>query len=223
MIKKIEDLDYYEILNVRISASSRDIENAYLLALATYHQDGLASYGVLMDEERAVILNAIESAFQTLSDPERRKAYDAHVRDRHLNIPQKASFRRSTARLLIEDAHEVSGFWSKIRSVVAPARRRGERGGPERNGDGQNWLGQSDNFYYYGDFLKKVRERRGLTLEDVAEKCGVEPFRLQSLEEEIPGHRSNGKKNLELLRCYARCLGLDADNGKDSPSLPRFR
>jgi curved DNA-binding protein CbpA len=223
MIKKIEDLDFYEILNLRGDASSRDIENAYLLALATYHQEGLASYGVLMDEERTVILDKVEDAFQTLRDPEKRKVYDAHVRDRHLEIPQKASFRRSTARLLIEAAPEQSGLWAKIRSVVAPARRRRERGGQDKNGNGRDWRGLPDDFYYYADFLKKVRERRGLSLEDIAEKCGIDPFELQSLEEELPGYHSNGKKILDLLRCYAKCLGLDADNGHNSPSPPRFR
>jgi curved DNA-binding protein CbpA len=222
MITKIEDLDYYEILSVPVNASRRDIENAYLLALATYHQEGLASYGVLMDKERAVILNTIEDAFQTLRDPERRKDYDARVRDRHLEIPQKASFRRSTARLLIEDAPEEGGFWSKIRSVVALARGRRERGGPERNGDGRDWLGRSDDFYYYGDFLKKVRERRGLSLEDIARRCGVDRSRLESLEEETSDFHSNGEKNLEVLRCYARCLGLDPEDGRNSPFPTRF-
>jgi curved DNA-binding protein CbpA len=223
MIKKIRDLDYYEILNVRVNASPRDIENAYLLALATYHQEGLASYGVFMDEERSVILNSIEEAFRTLRDPEKRKAYDAQVRDRLPEIPQKAAFRKSTTPLMIEDAAGESGFWEKIRSAVAPDRRRKARSDPGRDGDRKDWLSRADDSYYYGEFLKKVRERQGLSLEDIAEKCGVDPFKLRSLEEEISGPPQNGKKTLDLLRCYAKCLGLDTDNGKDSPPLPRFR
>ena len=223
MIKKIKDLDYYEVLNVRVNASQRDIENAYLLALATYHQEGLASYGVLMDEERAVILNSIEEAFRTLRDPEKRRVYDAQVRDRLPEIPQKAAFRKSITPLVIEDAAGESGLWAKLKSTVAPARRQSARRHPGRNGDGKDWLSHVDDFYYYGEFLKKVRERQGLSLEDIAEKCGVDPFKLRSLEEEISGPPQNGKKTIDLLRCYAKCLGLDTDNGKDSPPLPRFR
>lgn len=223
MIKKIEDLDYYEILNLRCDASPKEIDNSYLLAIATYHQDSLASYGVLLDEERAIILNNVEAAFQTLRDPEKRKAYDAIVSDRHPEFWLKASFRKSTERLLIEDAPEEDSLWDKIKSVVAPVRRRRESRAPGWNGDGRAWGSLSDDLSYCGDYLKRVRERRGLSLEDIAKQCGVDPSRLESLEEETPDHHSNGEKNLEVLRCYAKCLGLDSDDGRDSPFFTRFR
>ncbi len=49
MVKSIKDLDFYELLNLDLDATRVEIENAYLLAVATYHKDGLASYGVLGD------------------------------------------------------------------------------------------------------------------------------------------------------------------------------
>ncbi|HCS49265.1 MAG TPA: hypothetical protein DIW61_13830, partial [Candidatus Aminicenantes bacterium] len=79
MIKKIEEMDFYELLNLRLDASPKDIENAYLLAVATYHQEGMASYGVLGDVERGLILDKVEEAFQTLRDPAKKKAYDPLV------------------------------------------------------------------------------------------------------------------------------------------------
>ncbi len=222
MIKKIEDLDYYEILNLPGDASSKDIENAYLLAVATYHRDGLASYGVLMDKERAIILEKIEAAYQTLRNPEKKKAYDALLRDRHLEIPPKASFRKSTDRLQIEDATKEQNLWDKLKSVVAPDRRRGENSIADIRVRMRDWRDLSDDFYYYGEFLKKIRERRGLSLEDIARKCDIDPSQLRSLEEEVPDHDPNGENNHDVLRRYAKCLGLDADNGQNSPSLTRF-
>jgi curved DNA-binding protein CbpA len=219
MIKKIEDLDYYEILNLASNASPKEIENSYLLAVATYHQDSLASYGVLMEEERTVILDRIESAFQTLGDPEKRKAYDSLLRDRQMVFPEKASFRRSTRRLLIEDASEGTSLWDKIKSAVAPVRRHGESRTHGKNGDGKQWRFQSEDLYYYGEYLKKVRERKGLSLEDIAERCGVDPSRLRSLEEETPDHHCDGERDLDVLRRYARCLGLGADDGR-GPAFP---
>ena len=222
MIKKIEDLDHYEILNLPADASPKDIENAYLLAVATYHQDGLASYGMLMDKERAVILERIEAAFQTLRDPKKRKAYDAEVGSRNLEILPKASFRRSTDRLLIEDAAVKETLWGKFKSVFAPSRHRRESRAPESEGSERNRPGSAGDSYYYGDYLRKVRERRGVSLEEIAEKCGVDPLALRLLEEDAPEDRSNGEKNRALLRCYAKSLGLDPENGGEPPFPTRF-
>ncbi len=222
MIKKIQDLDCYEILNLPRDASPKEIENSYLLAIATYHQDSLASYGVLPGEERAIILDKVEAAFQTLRDPEKRKAYDLLFHDRSLEFRQKASFRKSTERLLIEDASEESGFWDKIKSAIAPVRLRRENRAAAENGDGEDWQGRSEDFYYYGEYLKKIRERIGLSLEEIAKQCGVNLSQLKSLEEEIPDQRTDGEEDLEVLRCYARCLGLNPDNGRDSLFPNRF-
>jgi len=222
MIKKIDDLDYYELLNLRDDASQKEIEKSYLLAVATYHEDSLASYGVLRDKERAIILNKVEDAFQTLGNPEKRKAYDSLVRDRNPEFRKKAAFRKSTQRLLIEAAEEQDSLWDKIKSIVAPVRRRRENRIPDENGDGKAWRSLPDDSYYYGEYLKKVRERRGLTLEEIARQCGVDRSRLESLEEETSDFHSNGEKNLEVLRCYARCLGLDSDDGRDSLFPTRF-
>ncbi len=222
MIKKIEDYDYYEILNLKSGASPKDIEDAYLMAVATYHEDSLASYGVLLDKDRAVILDKVEAAFETLSNPKKREDYDARVRDEGPVIPEKAAFRRSTSRLLIEDASERKTLWKKIKTLFSPVGRRADAKIPGEGGDGRKRPGSAGDFYYYGEFLKRVRQRRGLTLEDIARKCEVDPLELRSLEDEIPGQRGNGGKDLDVLRCYAKCLGLDPENGRNSSSPARF-
>jgi curved DNA-binding protein CbpA len=213
MIKKIEELDFYDLLNVRIDASPKDIENAYLLAVATYHQEGLASYGVLGDNDRGLMLDRVEEAFQTLRDPEKKKAYDPLVLAGHPEFQQRAYFRRSTRRLEIEDASEVEKLWDKIKAVVSPAWRRG---------DGREQERLPQDFYYYGDYLKKVREKRGLSREDIAERCGISPAQLESLEEESFPSLFHGEELLEGLKRYAKCLGLDSEKGRDSPFSDRF-
>ena len=223
MIKKIEEMDFYELLNLRLDASPKDIENAYLLAVATYHQEGMASYGVLGDVERGLILDKVEEAFQTLRDPAKKKAYDPLVLPGHPEFQQRAYFRRSTRRLEIEDASEEERLWDRIKAVVCPARlRRDGRDYYGDNGDRQERERLPENFYYYGDYLKKVRENRGLSREDIAERCGISPARLESLEEEDSPTRPHEKEIVEGLKLYARCLGLDSENGRGSPVSDRF-
>ncbi|MEW5901590.1 MAG: hypothetical protein AB1715_09035, partial [Acidobacteriota bacterium] len=69
MIRRIEELDFYDLLNLRIDASSEEVESSYLLAVATYHREAPASYGILAEKERRLILSRIEEAFHTLRDP----------------------------------------------------------------------------------------------------------------------------------------------------------
>ena len=79
MAKKIEEMDFYEVLNLRLDATGQEVREAYDLAVATYHPDALASYGVLSAEERGEMLDKIEKAFQTLGDAAARKAYDTLI------------------------------------------------------------------------------------------------------------------------------------------------
>ena len=222
MIKKIEAMDFYDLLNLRLDASPKDIENAYLLAIATYHKEGLASYGVLGDAERGDFLDKIEEAFQTLSDPLRKKAYNAVVLPGRPEFHERAYFRRTTSRLEIEDAAEEENLWDRIKAAVIPSRLRKGAHGDGENGDGQDEPGLPDNFYYFGDYLRKVREKRGLTREDIAAGCELSPARIESLEEDNSPSLLPGKKLLEDLRRYARCLGLDPENGRGSPLSDRF-
>ena len=222
MIKKIEEMDFYDLLNLSLDASPKDIENAYLLAVATYHQEGLATYGVLGDLDRGLMLDMVEEAFQTLRDPEKKKAYDPLVLPGHPQFQQRAYFRRSTRRLEIEDASEEEGLWDKIKAVVSPAWSRGDGPGHSENGDGKERERLPEDFYYYGDYLKKVREKRGLSREDIAERCEISPARLESLEEENSPSRPHGEELLESLKLYAKCLGLDSENGRGPRFSDRF-
>jgi cytoskeletal protein RodZ len=63
----------------------------------------------------------------------------------------------------------------------------------------------------FGDKVKKAREKRGITLEDVALTTKIGTRFLRALEEEhfelLPG----GIFNRGFVRAYARCVGLDED------------
>ena len=222
MIKKIEEMDFYELLNLRLEASPREIENAYLLAVATYHQDGLASYGVLGEAERGDILNRIEEAFQTLHDPLRKREYDALSLPPHPESRARAHFRRTTSRVLIEDAAEDENLWNKIKAAITPSRLRKGTPKDDGNGDGHDRPEIPESFFYYGEYLRRVREKRGLTRDDIAARCGFSPARIESLEEESFPLPPPGNELLEDLKRYARSLGLDPEDGRGSPFSDRL-
>ena len=221
MSKKIEDMDYYELLNLRLDASPKEAENAYLLALATYHEEGLASYGVLSTEERHLILERIEQAFLILIDPLFRKVYDSSIASHRPERMQRAYFRRSTAKLEIEDASEEAKFLNRLKSLLGSLRRRKKKGNHKDKKNGKDRLALDGAHYYYGEYLKRARERRGLALEQIAKDCNISQAFLQALEEEDYNALPGGEELSRLLGVYARCLGLDSENGREEvPSSP---
>jgi len=212
MVKKIEDLDFYELLNLGLDATRLEIENAYLLAVATYHEESIASSGVLSAEERGLILERIGQAFETLADPDKRKTYDARILPHRPESRQRAYFRKSTEKLEIEDAAEEQKFWERVRSLLLPRGIRTSRGRRGQRKNGKDWLTLQKDRYYYGEYLKSVRERRGLTLEEAALRSQISLALLAALEEEDNEALPQGRDRARMLQAYARSLGLDSAN-----------
>jgi curved DNA-binding protein CbpA len=74
-VKTFEDKTYYEILRISEDADGIEIKRAYHEALELYEENSLATYRLFSDEQRAALLQAIQTAYYTLSDQSRRNAY----------------------------------------------------------------------------------------------------------------------------------------------------
>ena len=66
----MSERDFYEVLGVTRTASEEEIRKAYRALARTYHPD------VSEAPDAAEKFNEITEAYETLSDPEKRKAYD---------------------------------------------------------------------------------------------------------------------------------------------------
>ena len=76
LVRIMDELDYYQLLNVDPGASSADIRKAYHASSRTFHPD--ANRG-LAEDQRANsgrISKRITEAYCVLRDARRRKAYD---------------------------------------------------------------------------------------------------------------------------------------------------
>ncbi|MEW6323772.1 MAG: helix-turn-helix domain-containing protein [Nitrospirota bacterium] len=69
--------NYYRLLEVPATASQNEIVRAYELAKRTYGGESLATYSLFDTGERQAVMAKIEEAYRTLSDPDRRREYDA--------------------------------------------------------------------------------------------------------------------------------------------------
>ena len=116
-LKKLEDMNHYEVLNIKRSASQQEIQKAYIVAKAAYQKDSLAHYKLVAEDERKEMAAKIERAYLTLSHPKKRKKYDL-MTFHYKNANKEASFyRQSTEKMVIEDG-EKKGFWKKLKSKI---------------------------------------------------------------------------------------------------------
>ena len=123
-IKHVLEMDYYELLNVNRNASPQEIERAYELCKSTYQKDSIAYHSLLSDEERQHVLDRIEMAYTTLRDTKKRKTYDFELYKDTEDYKEKAFFRKTTEKILIEDTTEKTSLWRRIKYLFFSPRKR---------------------------------------------------------------------------------------------------
>ena len=112
-MKTFENENYYEILQVPANAHSGEIKHAYREALATYDEESIATYALFTDEQRGTLLQAIETAFDTLINEEKRAAYNQMLID--TGQVKAALFSRQAQRQIA--AHSDATSTSKEQSL----------------------------------------------------------------------------------------------------------
>jgi DnaJ-class molecular chaperone len=123
-IKNVLEMDYYELLNVDRNSSPQEIERAYELCKITYQTDSIAYHSLLSEEERQRVLERIEKAYQTLSNTKKRKTYDFEMYANKPDFKERAFFRKTTEKLLIEDTTEKVSIWKRIKYLFLSPRKR---------------------------------------------------------------------------------------------------
>ena len=78
-MERSENLNYYELLEIPVNASSFEVRQAYRSVLSIYEEDSMISDAFFTDEERNAILRRIEEAFSTLIDKSQRAAYNKEL------------------------------------------------------------------------------------------------------------------------------------------------
>lgn len=123
-IKNVMEMDYYELLSVDRNSTPQEIERAYELCKSTYQIDSIAYHSLLSEEERQKVLDRIEKAYATLRDAKERKAYDFEMYANKSDFKERAFFRKTTEKILIEDSTEKVGFWRRIKYLLFSPRKR---------------------------------------------------------------------------------------------------
>lgn len=92
--------NYYEILGVKRDATYEEIRSKYLELAKKYHPDANTTIAPIAEEE----MRKINEAYQTLSDQEKRAAYDKRTGGTSLAIKRMSSIAKAADSFLSNPA-----------------------------------------------------------------------------------------------------------------------
>lgn len=205
-MKRFEELNYYELLDIPNNASFSEIRQAYREAFSIYNEDSLITYSFFTDDERDGILRKIEEAFLTLIDEKKRAGYNRIMVNAGVVDASTLTKRDEKKIIPLFQRNKKNGenVYSKIiRKKIA------EKDVKEIS---HEILSKE---LISGDDLKNLRKLIGVELEEVFEVVRISVPILKSIEdnefESLPP--TIYLKN--FLRSYAEILQLDSEKVVD--------
>lgn len=180
-IKGIKDQTYYEVLEVRPTATPKEIQRAYEQAKETFDVDSLAIYSLFSEGEVKKIQEALAEAYRILMDEESRRSYD------------QSQFQTAGEELPTEEP-------SKAREVFEEEKTYLSFTGLSFNTEGE---------VYRGKALKQIRERMGVDPQTISMETKIPMKTLQWVEEEVFEKLPPLVYLKGFLKSYAQSLGLD--------------
>jgi DnaJ-class molecular chaperone len=199
-MKKLDGLNYYEILKIPKNSSYFEIKQAYKDALLLYDEDSVLTYSLFSTDERDEILKKIEDAFATLIDENKKAAYDQMLVDSgqmkasmSSNEKQYQSSLRSSDRMTVDENH----LHSRVREKISTE-------------DVQNLANEIfAKGLLSGNELKKFREAVGVDIREIHSITKISVSVLDAIEEDRFGRLPPSIYLKNFLKSYAKILELD--------------
>jgi curved DNA-binding protein CbpA len=154
-----------------------EIKRAFQISIKTYGPNHMATYGLFTEAQREEILNRVHEAYNILMDPERRSQCDEELRGKGAfpgerlsdSVAQEAPPPPPPPRPRVWEIQRVED--PQVRAERERRIREALTGAEERGG-------------WSGALLKEVREIRGLTLDDIAQRTKIGRGHLKAIEED---------------------------------------
>jgi curved DNA-binding protein CbpA len=175
-----DPLSLYDVLELTPDATPQEIRSAYLRLKSAYGKDNIAHYTVFSREETEKMLQNIENAYITLSNPERRRNYD---QNQGLDTPPADFFGAPTSSStgMAEGSASLAAMTASMSHTPMQSSARPMSQDSQLNDlemiiqNEQNWSGGA---------LRRIREARRITLEDLSDYTRISRTYLQALEED---------------------------------------
>ena len=167
-----EPQSLYDVLELTPDATPQEIRSAYLRLKSSYGKDNVAHYSMFSREETEALLGNIESAYLVLSNPERRKSYDQN---------QGFKSTEGTGTAHSQDFSNSSNLASMTISSWSGS-PQASSSQDSANSDLEAII-QSET-EWSGAAIKRIREARRISVEDLADYTRISRTYLQAVEDE---------------------------------------
>jgi hypothetical protein len=206
------EIDPYEILEIEPGAPRPEIERAYYLARLAYSSDSLASYSLYSPGEKSAILERIERAYRILTD--RREVSPDDVPGSQTPPADVLPIERPSEEPPLPDgspegpiARETLPAGASLAEPRASLLPQGR--GPLLPIPGRPGVEASDvPRPYDAEALRKIRESRGLGLQEISVRTKISRKNLRNIESGDYGALPPTVYLKGYLAQYAQCLRL---------------
>lgn len=190
--------NYYEVLEVPTNAQAHEVRMAYERACLTYSGDNPAIYTIFSKNEADELLVIVQEAYQILSNSILRNIYDQRL------LSGRASLNDLTYESIIDASKKI-----QPEKKVTPKETT-----YKVDSNFEKEIQARDS--WTGDFLRKVREYKNISVERMSEITKINTWYITAIERVEP----TSLPAIVFVRGYiiqiSRALGLDDKKVVDS-------
>ena len=145
----------YDTLELTPDATPQEIRSAYLRLKAAYNKENIAHYTLFSRDETNSMLQRVEDSYLVLSNPEKRKTYDSSQGLTHQGKAYTTPMPTYSSTVSSIDSHT-----NDVDLLIETE---------------QDWSGAA---------IKRIREAKKITIEDLADFTRISKMYLHAIEEE---------------------------------------
>lgn len=235
-----DNKNYYDVLEITTSATLQEVHNAYVRAKNAYSGDSAALYSLMTQNECDLILSQIEEAYSILGVPDKRLEYDKVRGINQSNTPDgfqrevlsKPDYkpRNSLSDLITETTNQTSSAQDfdqkqeELREEFKYAQEHSAKSqvevskvqafkkfGLNFESDSAVEMEIENATEYTGEFLKRIREYKNVTIERLADMTRISKTYIKNIEADDFAKLPADVYTRGFVYQYAKTLKLNPD------------
>lgn len=189
--------NYYEILDLNENATQQEVYAAYARAKMTYSAENRALHSIFTPEEASELRTLVEEAYEVLSNNTYRNIYEKR---KLINSYSKKDLSFEAIKSAGEDLFQkATPPLVAIPQTAAPASTQNSEFEAEMQSK-KDWTGED---------LKKVREYRDLSFDELTDITKINPWYIAAIEEMDAANLPVGVFVRGYVVQIAKALGLN--------------